>query len=1046
MHHREPTSYKTPPSHKLTSPSPLLSPFKKTNYEKQQDTFIFGVPDKQLNMQRYTFGQIHLSASLLAKHYSAFLPQRKKGDKATKMTVALLAPSNYDYVVNEQALCRMGLSTLFISINNSPAAIARLLEETGSTHLVLHPTYAKVAAEGIDLMPEDKKVTVVPIADPEVYGARARKENPTLEWDYPLSWEDEADTLCFILHSSGSTGFPKPIYVTHHATIANSVLNFGMSGFTTLPMYHNGGHAMLYRGIYAIKPTWIFPASDLPLTPSNVLNLLSKCEPEALFAVPYIYKLLAESEEGIARLNKFKLCIYGGSHMPDDLGDFLVEKGVPLAGNYGSTETGGTMSSMRDFATDKEWAYNRVTPAFAPYCLLEERDAGVFELIVKDGWPGKIIKNRPDGSYSTSDLFIKHATRPNLLRFVGRLDDTLVLVNGEKVNPVPIEMSLKVNPNVSEAIVFGAGRSQTGVLIVLAESVDPSASRSTLLELFAPILAAANEAAPSHAEVMQEMVVFLPYGTLIPKADKASFIRKKVYAAFKEDIDAAYERLEGNDGLDDSERATVGNVSEMEQHLLKLVAKVAGSAEGLELDTDLFSSIGLDSLQAGRIRNFLQREYNFGGRKLSTNMVFEHPTIKQLAEYVVATAEGKEVKVLSPSEQMLAFVEKYRHFEVPKSALSPKPRTTGAVVVLTGATGSLGAQTLAALLADPKTVRVYNLVRASNDDDAVKRVERSLKERGLPGAGDPRVVSLASDFSQDCLGLTQSRYEEIEQSVTLVLHNAWSVNFNLNITSFEPHIVGCVNFIKMCLNSPYVADFYFASSVSSVAAWGGPGPVPEAVMKDTASAQGMGYAQSKWVAEKLCEIASETTPCRAVVLRIGQMVGSSLDGKWNETEAVSLQIKSAQTIGALPNLADNVSWLAVDHAAAIILELAALPAPAPGTSQTWHIVQPRTVPWADVLSSLRASELKFDVLEPKEWLERLRKGPQDPLKNPTIKLLSFFESKYDAPATTGKAPFRWPLDTSKTAAASSAFRNAPIADDILVGKFVESWRKTGFLQ
>lgn len=34
------------------------------------------------------------------------------------------------------------------------------------------------------------------------------------------------------------------------------------------------------------------------------------------------------------------------------------------------------------------------------------------------------------------------------------------------------------------------------------------------------------------------------------------------------------------------------------------------------------------------------------------------------------------------------------------------------------------------------------------------------------------------------------------------------------------------------------------------------------------------------------------------------MVGSSVDGKWNETEAVSLMIRSAHTIHALPNLSD----------------------------------------------------------------------------------------------------------------------------------------------
>lgn len=46
----------------------------------------------------------------------------------------------------------------------------------------------------------------------------------------------------------------------------------------------------------------------------------------------------------------------------------------------------------------------------------------------------------------------------------------------------------------------------------------------------------------------------------------------------------------------------------------------------------------------------------------------------------------------------------------------------------------------------------------------------------------------------------------------------------------------------------------------------------------------MGYARSKWVTEKLCEIISEETPLQAGVLRIGQMVGDTTNGIWNETE------------------------------------------------------------------------------------------------------------------------------------------------------------------
>ncbi|KAL8287059.1 hypothetical protein RQP46_004065 [Phenoliferia psychrophenolica] len=862
--------------------------------KNEANTFIIGSPDRNLIMHEHTYGELDLSANLLALHYSQVLPVRAPGDKDSKLTVALLAPSNHDYIVNEVALLRMGLATL----------------------------------------------------------------------------------------------------------LANSAVNFNASCFTTLPLFHNGAHAYLWRALHCMKPIYVFPASDLPLTPVNILALLKLCDPKAFHAVPFIYKQLGDSEEGIVRLSEFQLCVYGGSAMPDDLGDRLVARGVNLLGLYGATETGQLMTSMREYATDKEWQWNRVDPVFAPFCVLEPRDGGAFELVCKAGWPKLVVTNRPDGSYHTKDLFIKHPTRP---------------VTGEKIQPVPMELTIKGFAGIDEAIVFGTARSQAGVLILLGASVDPSSSREELLQLVAPALKLANSAAPSHAELIPEMVVFLPNGTVIPKADKASFIRAKVYAAFKADIEAAYERLEGNDGVKDEDRKSVGTIAEMQAHLLELVGKMGG-AESIALDTDLFTA-GLDSLQAGRIRNSLQRTFNFRGNKLSPNLVFEYPTVLKLADFVVAFASGTTVATLSASEQMLALVEKYRHFS-PRTPSVGVALTTGSVVVLTGCTGSLGGQLLGALLARESVETVYVLVRASSDEEA--------------------------NFSADRLGLSHETYADIVRRVTLVIHNAWSVNFNLNISSFEPHIRGAYNLINLCLESPALATFYFSSSVSAVAGWGGPGPVPETVMSDTSAAQGMGYAHSKWVTEKLCEIASIDTPVRAVVLRIGQMIGSSIDGKWNETEAVSLMIKSADTLAALPDLPDRVSWLPVDWAASIILELVDLPPPAPRTSQTWHIVQPRLVPWSDILLSLRNSGLKFEVVPPKEWVRRLRDGPQDPIVNPTIKLLAYYEGKYDR-SDDSEGPFRWPLDTTLTAAASKAFREAPVADDALIGKFVKAWRGTGFL-
>ncbi|KAG8879407.1 hypothetical protein FRB97_001634 [Tulasnella sp. 331] len=1006
-----------------------------TRAKRQTDLFALGVPDKNLKFTRYTFGQINTAASLLAHHYAAFLPVRAVGDLKTEYTIGLLAPSGLDYVITEHALMRMGYCVLLISVNNSPAAIAHLLQITKSSHIITHASYAEKATKAVALQPPNVTVPIIHQANPEIYSPETRAINPNVVWQPRLSWMEEADLPALIIHSSGSTGFPKPIVISHRAAIRNVVGAFSLRSLTTLPLYHNHGHACLHRAFFATKPIFLFPASTLPLTAANLLRLLNQpeCDPEALFAVPYVYKLLGE-EEGVKKLQEFKLCLFGGSAMPVELGDKLVNAGVKL----GITETGQLMTSFRDYDNDKDWIWLRLR-GFAPFAIFEDQGDGTCELIVLDGWPSKNSSNRLDGSYATNDLFVRHPTKPDFVRFVGRVDDTLVLVNGEKVNPVPIELTLKgESPYILDAVVFGSGRHQTGALIVptdLAKSKS-NGNRTDLLKLIDPALRLANSAAPSHAQVMPEMIVFLPEGAMILKADKGSLLRPRTYAAFKDVIDDAYKCAEGGlDGQDGENKRSVGTVSEMEMELVELVSGVSGKSKGLEIETDLFM-FGVDSLQAGRIRNFIQRTFDLKGYTLSNNFVFEKPTIHAAATYLVALTSGEISSLKEPTqvEQMLQLVEKYRHFKVPTARPDLPSNPSIKVVVLTGVTGSLGAYLLAELLVGHTVEKVYCLCRAKDDADAAIRIRTSMRARNLlhtmDGEDDKRVIALASDLGADLLGLKQAMHAEIVACATLIIHNAWSVNFNLGISSFEPHIRGVFNLMNLGLASNHQASFYFSSSVSAVAAWPGPEAVPEEITADPNVAQEMGPLKVRLLVD---------------FKGIGQMVGSTVDGTWNETEAVSLMIKSAETLHVLPDLQEDVSWLPIDYAAGTIMDLASAVHQADsGEPECWNVVQPRTVPWSSVLNNLKAVGLKFEVVPAREWVDRLRRGPQDPVANPTVKLLTFYESKYDPPVGV-IVPKRSPLQTDKTAAASRSLREAPIPEEPLVRKWVEAWRKTGFL-
>lgn len=146
----------------------------------------------------------------------------------------------------------------------------------------------------------------------------------------------------------------------------------------------------------------------------------------------------------------------------------------------------------------------------------------------------QIETNRPDGSYATKDLFLRHPEHDDWYKYIGRLDDTLVQTLGEKTNPVPIELCIRGNsPYVAEAIVFGAGRPQTGCLILPSE-LGKDLNAEQLMEKIWPVVEQANAEAPTHSRLLPDMIEFLPYGTQIPVATKMSILRPACYAKFKD--------------------------------------------------------------------------------------------------------------------------------------------------------------------------------------------------------------------------------------------------------------------------------------------------------------------------------------------------------------------------------------------------------------------------------------------------------------------------------------------------------------------------------
>ncbi|KAJ7918788.1 L-aminoadipate-semialdehyde dehydrogenase [Mycena leptocephala] len=962
-----------------------------------------GIPEKDNSvvLRTLTYSQVQKAVDRLAWHYLALglTPKAQPGELPPTRIIAVFTTSAIDESFLELALAKLGLAALLLSVNNSVSAVAHLCKLTNSTHLIYSEKFTKEAheAQAILKVGSDKRFPLW--GESGVESAKVEPLAPI------LTPEQETDRPAVILHSSGSN---KP-------------------GFSTLPVYHGYGHFAIFRCMYSTQPITLFPP-HLPLTSANICAVLAASPPvRQCFAVPYVIKLLGETPEGVAALASFDLVGFAGAAVPDDLGTRLVAAGVNLFSIYGTTETGGLLNSERDMSTDKDWNWLRAKGFILNYLVMEPRGDNTFEAVVKDGYPPKIETNRPDGSYATKDLFLRHPEHDNWYKYIGRLDDTLVQTLGEKTNPVPIELAIRGNsPYVAEAIVFGAGKPQTGCLI-LPSDLAKDLSRAEIMEKIWPVVEQANAEAPTHSRILPEMIEILPHGTEIPIATKMSILRPACYAKFKDIIEGVYERFE-QEG-DEASKLRLAK-PELEEFILNAIVKALGPAKSANIDrtVDLFA-FGVDSLQGTRIRNVCQKELFLAGNTLGQNVVYEYPSVEKLADHILGLQAGASLADDQHEAQMAAMVDKWLASvgtHKPAAGATKRPEDAR-VIVLTGASGSLGAHILNQLVSSSSVRKVICLSRAKSHEESVQRIIQSMTARKLPLPGD-KLVSYAANANAPLLGLTESEYNAVREEVTDVIHNAWPVNFVLSLESYDEHVGGAVNLINLCLASSYAepAAFFFSSSISC--RQGAPDATcTEDFASTPSTAAGTGYARSKWVVEKLCQRAAASSGVPVGVLRIGQMVGDSVTGVWNETEGKAPIFSSSFLVHGLYS---HPSWLPVDYAGKGVAEVVlSLIPPSPPTAS-----------WDDILAALKVAGLEFETVDRTEWVQRLARSDSDGAKNPTIKLLPFFQMRY------GKA-YRQPMLflTDKTAQAAPSIRASPPISPDLVSKWVAHWRDTGFL-
>ncbi|TFK74161.1 acetyl-CoA synthetase-like protein [Pluteus cervinus] len=992
-----------------------------------------------------------------------------------------------------------------ISPRNSPAAVLNLLEKTSCRRLITTQSTLKPLLDGIDSQlaethsPFGLQVEEAPEVlsiFPELGGKSAERLLPL--WPHPVV-RPKAEDICLYLHSSGSTGFPKPIPLTHKNIVQwGAILGHVRHTHITfacmaLPPFHALGvfietmYPVFHQLTIAVYPPCVFSKGQLPMIPSpdNIIEHVRRINPDALVIVPAFLQAWARSPSAISVLNSLKYVYFAGGPLAPKTGQDFVRAGVNVRTIYGGTEFGGVTVFRTVQSTEDDWDWFEFNET-VPIRWVPQGD-GTFELqLLTSPTYEPSVKNIPDvEGYATSDVFVRHPTNPRLWKIVGRIDDVIIHSSGEKTVPAPMENTILSSQWVEAVVLFGREHDFVGVLVEPREAVNPFNPRELddFIDKIWPVIEEANQKAPASSRIYKSMIIVTSPDKPMTRAGKSTIQREASLKLYEQEINQMFEAVEST--AKGSKSTSVKGPDEWTKEgvttwLVEQLRDIYPEKK-FSIAIDFFEQ-GLDSLGATFLRQRLLatiRDYDELCQridsKITESTVYDHPQIDRLAGYIATLVENPDGEAINDIHgEMEAMIAKYSlpgahvangtvngvnsvatGFANGANGVHSPPALT---VLLTGSTGNLGSHLLDQLLRDDRVGRVYSLNRPSSKSSLERLLER-FTDQGLDLklVDATKLVFLEGDTARPYLGLDETQFTEVRNSIDVIIHNAWKLDFNQGLSSFEPNIRGVRHLIDLARSSPRSSHirFVFTSSIASTMGWDkSKGPFPEEHIEDLTVAMGGGYGAAKYVAERILL----TSGLDALSLRLGQLTGgrSNERGAWATTDWVPILVKSSITLGALPAAPGVISWLPLDAVASHALDVAF----APKASPALNVVHPRPISWNDAINDINVALVDQGVVSEElnlipfdKWVERLErrsadKSEQNFRKLPAIKLLPFYRQMAQSGTDVGPEDESGgipQLTLEKSCRISPTLRDLKPLTKKDAERWVEYWKAVGYM-
>ncbi|TFY68026.1 hypothetical protein EVJ58_g1265 [Rhodofomes roseus] len=795
-------------------------------------------------------------------------------------------------------------------------------------------------------------------------------------------------------------------------------------------------------------------------TPEGHFEAARASGSDIICSLPAVLEAWSRNQEAVNWLAGRDGALYSGGPLNPHVGEYLRSQGVDIAVVYGSTEV-GALTPIVPEKGNHDWDYFELSSFLHTRMVPSGDNAYEIVVIANEFCHPCVINTQVDGhdAYATSDLLVPHSTTPGLWKVYGRTDEQIIHSTGEKTNPGPLESILNQDPHIASCVMFGRGQFQAGVLVdpVLDHRPLPLDERqlAEFRDKIWPTVTQMNAFAPQHSRLFKEMIMVTDLAKPFTYTAKGTPRRQPVLRDYSQEIERLYEIVHDSTQSDIPAPLTWDLLSTTD-FVRRVVGRVLVHAVG---DTDDFFQNGCDSLQATWIRNSILRGLRDSAkletREITRDFVYEHPTVVALSVYVSGLAAGstndtdtsEQARVAAMRAMARAYSEAFPRHQPGTGRSHHDTHADKSVFLLTGTTGSFGCHILHRLVSDPHVSRVFALNRPSKDGISLReRQNAALIERGLPTdvLGD-KAILLEVDLAAQQFGTSGTLYEEMRNSVTHIVHNAWRVDFNVSLTSFESNIKGLRGLVDFALSSGMHQPprLTFMSSIG--------------VLRDSSHeeghiepevAAGSGYSESKWVAEEMLYRARKETSLQTLSVRVGQLCGG-IDGSWNSNEWFPALVQSAEILRCFPRDDRTVDWIPLDVAATAVAEFCTTTSPV----GFLHLVHPRPVPW-DSIAAVVAAELRVGLIAFDVWLAKLEQKGNTATTHPgcdevemlrtlpALRLLPFFKTIIK-PGAIGSQDLA--MTNAMGASPSLSDPNVRQVGEDDVRKWIAYWRRVGLL-